>query len=224
VGYTTTFDGLIHCYRVESAMAGQFLKAIYLDENADAALAAFADWLTDQGDPRGEQIAELSSAVEEDLAVFWRLFALQAEHAEYLKQFAYTRRMKRNAKQARLLPDPVREVVGLPLGTEGAYFVGGLGFRGQEDDASVIDHNKPPRGQPGLWCQWIPNEDGTAIVWDGVEKFYDYVRWLEYLIEHFLTPWGYLLNGRVDWQGEDRGDVGTILVRDNRVEPGPAMD
>jgi uncharacterized protein (TIGR02996 family) len=223
VGYTTTFDGQFDCYRVESEMAGQFLKAIYLDDNADTALAAFADWLTDQGDPRGQQVAGVSVAVAEDLVAFWRLFGLQLEHAAYLRQFSYTRRMKRDARKALHMPDPRRVAVGLQLGKEAAYFVGGQGHRGQDRDDSIRDYNKPPAGQPGLWCHWVPNADGTAIVWDKGEKFYSYVEWLEYLIEHFLRPWGYLLNGRMDWEGQDPDDVGTILVRDNRVEPGPAM-
>jgi len=221
VGYTTTFDGQFDCYRVESGMAGQFLKAIYLDDNANAALAAFADWLTDQGDPRGEQVASLCG--DFDVGSFWRLFGLTPEHAAYLKQFNCTRRMRRDPAKVLLLSDPIRAAVGLPVGEEGEYFVGGGGDFGQAHDDSILDYNKPPGAQPGLWCKWRPNEDGTAIVWDGGEKFYDYVAWLEYLIGHFLEPWGYVLNGRMDWQGEQDDDCGTILVRDNQVEPGPLM-
>ena len=81
----------------------------------------------------------------------------------------------------------------------------------------MTDSNKPPTGQPGLWCQWTPNDDGTAIVWDGGEKFYDYVAWLEYLVKNFLKPWGYVLNGTVNWSGEDQGDVGKIVAKDNKV-------
>ncbi len=224
MGYTTTFEGQFDCYRIESEMAGQFLKAIYLDDNAAAALAAFADWLTDQGDPRGEQVAKLCGKIAvgpgEGVA-FWRLFGLTPEHAAYLKQFNDTRRMRRDPAKARLLSDPIRIAVGLPVGEEGEYFVGGKGDGGQDEDDSILDYNEPPGDQPGLWCGWRPNEDDTAIVWDGGEKFYYYVEWLEYLIERFLAPWGYLLNGRMDWQGEEDDDRGTILVRDNRVEPGP---
>ena len=140
---------------------------------------------------------------------------LAPEHAEYLRGFADTRRMKRDPQIVARLEDPVREEAGLPIGHDGAYFVGGEGMAGQGRDASILDYNRPPTGQPGLWCQWIPSEDGTAIEWDGGEKFYDYVEWLEYLIEHFLAPWGYVLNGRVDWEGEDRG---AIFVKNNIVK------
>lgn len=78
--------------------------------------------------------------------------------------------------------------------------------------------------QPGLWCQWVPNDEGTAIVWDEGEKFYSYVEWIEYLIAHFLAPWGYKLNGEVRWVGEDSSDRGIILVADNVVKVGIAKD
>jgi hypothetical protein len=54
-------------------------------------------------------------------------------------------------------------------------------------------------------------------MWNGAEKFYYYVKWLEYLIEHFLAPWGYVLNGTVTWQGEEGEDQGTITLADNDV-------
>lgn len=73
-------------------------------------------------------------------------------------------------------------------------------------------------GQPGLWCQWIPTDDGTAIVWDEGEKFYNYKEWIEYLIQHFLAPWGYVLNGVVQWAGESRGDIGLIKIVNNDVQ------
>lgn len=75
----------------------------------------------------------------------------------------------------------------------------------------------PHKGMPGLYCQWIPNKDGTAIVYDGNEKFYDYVEWIEYLINKFLKPWGYVVNGEVYWQGDKVGDVGLITVKNNEV-------
>jgi hypothetical protein len=142
---------------------------------------------------------------------------LTAEHAAYLKKFSDSRRMKRDSEKAAKLPDPEREAVGLPVSHEGAYFVGGYGYMGQDGDGSVLDHNAPPVGQPGLWCQWVPTEDGDGIEWDEGEKFCSYVEWLEYLIEHFLKPWGYVLNGEVSWRGEDFYDVGTITVEDNEV-------
>jgi hypothetical protein len=132
---------------------------------------------------------------------------------EFLTKFAETRRMKRDPKKI------AQQFGGTPeqYGVEGEFFVGGLGFAGQNDDASVLEHNYPPITQPGLWCQWAPNEDGTAIVWDGGEKFYDYVAWLEYIVKNFLMPKGYSITGDVIWQGEDTGDVGVISVKANKI-------
>lgn len=143
---------------------------------------------------------------------------LTLNHQNYLKAFAETQRMKRDPKKAELLQDRVRLSVELPIGIEAGYFVGGTGMMGQDKDISVTDRNYPPEGQPSLWCQWTPTDDGYGIQWDGGEKFYKYTEWLEYLIEHFLKPWGYVLNGNVSWQGEDSTDSGVIYVKDNQVE------
>lgn len=74
-------------------------------------------------------------------------------------------------------------------------------------------------------CGWIPTPKRDGICWDGSEKFYEYITWLEYTIEHFLEPWGYILNGEVDWCGEGvvgvginrRNDCGKIIVTDNAI-------
>lgn len=141
---------------------------------------------------------------------------LSAEHKAYLDAFNGTRRMKRNA--AKLGPDSLREAAKLPAGKEGGYYVGSTRDYGQGRTPDVIDYNSPPEGQPSLWCQWVPNESGTAIVWDDGENFYSYVEWIQYLIDHFLEPWGYVVNGAVEWVGEDHDDLGRILVTANAVE------
>jgi hypothetical protein len=146
---------------------------------------------------------------------------LADNHRRYLKAFANTRRMARKGTSEEMPLDPVRLAVRLPVGVQGAYFVGGDGPFGQDHDDSIIDYNKPPQGQPGLWCQWTPNVDGTAIVWDCGEKFYDYVEWLEYIVTHFLTPWGYSLSGEVEWQGEDYDDIGKIIANGTIISVHP---
>lgn len=144
---------------------------------------------------------------------------------EYLTKFSKTRRMDR---------------------TNGPYFVEGSGFYGQGHDSDVRNHNKPPVGQPGLWCQWVPDELGTRLQWDGGEKFYDSVEWMQYLIDHFLRPYAiaagsipgaalartneptfagftfnHVLNGVIDAQGESDDDTWHLVVENNvarRVE------
>jgi hypothetical protein len=162
---------------------------------------------------------------------------LKPEHAQYLQAFQSTRRMCRLTKSDLAaggmkestatqpcddLPDPVRVAVGLPVGPEGAYFVGGGGFAGQNYDESIINYNKPPEGQPGLWCLWEPNEEGTTIRWNGsniidLSSSYEYTSWIRYLIDHFLVRWGYILNGEVEWRGDEWTDLGKIEVKNNRV-------
>lgn len=70
---------------------------------------------------------------------------------------------------------------------------------------------------PGIWCQWEPTEDGKELKWDENEKFYNYVEWLQYIINNIVKPKGYVLNGSVEWVGEERGDYGLIEVKDNVV-------
>lgn len=125
---------------------------------------------------------------------------------EFLTRFNETRRMARNVEG---------------FGIEGEFYVFGKGSFGQDNEPNVIDFNKAPRTQPGLWCQWTPSSDGKGIEWDGGEKFYAYTEWLVYLIHKVLAPNGYVLNGTVQWQGEDTGDVGEIIVEDNRVYTEP---
>lgn len=150
---------------------------------------------------------------------------LTASHAAYLRKFAATRRMKRvNVEEGignREIAPPQAEEglhkeVGLPWGIEGEFYVDHESWS-SEGDETVIDHNTPPSTQPGLWCQWVPGEDGSTIVWDGGEKFYDYVEWLQYIVDNFLKRWGYQLDGEVDWQGEDGDDFGKIVAKGNAI-------
>ena len=128
---------------------------------------------------------------------------LSQKDNEFLTKFSETRRMARN--------------VGPEYGIEGEFYVDGTGWAGQDSDTTVINYNKPPSTQPGLWCQWVPTDDGSELVWDGGEKFYNYVEWLDYLIDKILAPRGYTLNGECQWFGEERDDVGVIIVKNNIV-------
>jgi hypothetical protein len=112
---------------------------------------------------------------------------------------------------------------------KGPYFVDGSDSFGQGHDGDIRDYNRPGIGQPGLWCQWIPTEDGTEIEWDGGEKFYEATAWMEYIIDHFLSPTAvakdklpflqanHTVNGEIDADGEDSGDVWKLVVKNNKV-------
>lgn len=128
---------------------------------------------------------------------------LQPKIYQFLKLFSHTRRMARNVDEA--------------YGEEGEFYVFGKGICGQDHEENIIDFNTPPKTQPTLWCDFEPNEEGTAIQWNGKEKTYGDVEWISYLIKKILAPNGYVLNGEIEYQGEDTEDYGTIKVVDNEV-------
>jgi len=147
---------------------------------------------------------------------------LNPEEISYLTRFASTRRMLRS---------------------KGPYYVRGGGSWGQAAEPDILDSGRPSEDQPGLWCQWLPTDDGNAIVADEEsEKFYDADRWMLYLITTFLSPearivreladpvpgrdypeefahftFDHALNGVLDARGEYEDDVWRLIVRDNQV-------
>ena len=124
------------------------------------------------------------------------------ETAKLLKGLATTRRMKRNLSG---------------YGVEGEFFVGDTEDFGQRATPDVIDSNSPPSTQPSLWCQWLLQKDNQTIKWDEGEKFYGYIDWIKYLIDKILKPRGYFVSGEVEWFGDDREDLGKIIIKNNDV-------
>lgn len=205
MGYTTTFKGKFIISRVVDPKIDSFLTAIESDYSI---IPILADWLEEQQNEKS--IATRTCKTYQEIHNLFH--ALSPEHKDYLLKFSDTRRMKRDGRMAKALPDTIRISAKLPLGTQAEYFVGG-----DYNDYSIIDRNRPPVTQPSLWCQWIPNEDGSAIVWDQGEKFYDYIKWISYLVKHFLQPWGYFLNGKISYQGELKNDKGIISIENNII-------
>lgn len=144
--------------------------------------------------------------------------ALTKEVADYINTFSTTRRMKRDV--AKLPSIDINGNCGLfgtaNYGTEGEFFAS----TGDERNDSVIDYNYPPSTQPGLWCQWVIEDDGASLVWDGGEKFYNYAEWLEYVITNFIAPAGSVCNGNITWQGEESDDMGMLRVINNELKVG----
>jgi len=151
----------------------------------------------------------------------------------FLDYLAGTRRMQRDPQK---LMEIYKGEHGWPFaidktnpeevyGYKGEYFIGET-----EGDGTIINYNlasgerlSPEERvgrikQPGLWLQWVLNDAGDELEWDGGEKFYNYVEWLEYLIEHFFEPFGVKLNGEIVWYGDDPDDRGKIVVIDNVVK------
>lgn len=80
-----------------------------------------------------------------------------------------------------------------------------------------IRHEWPTDVGIWIWCKWIPTEDWEGIEWSGAEKFYDYDRWLQYIIDTYLLPRGINTTGEVKYSWEDIDDVGKLKVIDNKV-------
>jgi hypothetical protein len=149
---------------------------------------------------------------------------LQPEQIAYLQRFLEIRRIAWSVDYIDALPDSLREAVGLPPGPEGAYFVG-LSFEELKVDVwqplvrdQKLHQNKPPQGQPRLWCAWKLDEDGVTFRYTDEQELYFCYAWLQYLIEHFFTPWGYEVDGEITWQGDDEADRGTIIVGKSHIE------
>ena len=134
---------------------------------------------------------------------------LNEKELTYFKKFATTRRMDRR---------------------KGPYFVAGSNIKNAAENNDVIDYNKPPKTQPGLWCKWMPTEDGKALKWNGYERFYAPREWLDYVIAHFLGQepvarmiepqefyflQGHTLNGTIKMQSA--GKESYIVVTNNIV-------
>lgn len=137
---------------------------------------------------------------------------------KFINDFATVRHMVRDPEKVKeLYPDWENRCFNGNgnLGVECEFFIPNTINFGQNHDETIIHYNYPPKTQPGLWCQWIIEDN--ALVWDGNEKFYNYIEWLEYLIKNFFEPCGYKLNGTVEWYGEERSDFGQICVENNNV-------
>ena len=97
-------------------------------------------------------------------------------------------------------------------GIEGEFYI-------VDDNLGVVDSSQPPRTQPELYLQWVIEErkGNFFLEWNGGEKFYEYIPWLEYLINSIFIPNKVILNGEVTWQGEDCSDIGLIQIKNNKI-------
>jgi hypothetical protein len=143
---------------------------------------------------------------------------LNEHEVNYLRKFANSRRYAR---------------------TSGPYQTETDSYRGPD----TVDYNDRADGQPGLWCDWEPSDDGTRISWNGTEKFYYADVWMRYLIDTFLRPdaalqgelaeprlgryyapefgrftFDHIVDGAIEAYGDDPSDVWTLRVVGNEVE------
>lgn len=99
-------------------------------------------------------------------------------------------------------------------GKEGEYFVGDVrDYPGGEE--ALLDISSPPFTQPSRWCHW--DLEGTKITWNGDEEFEKPVEWLQYLIKHFLDPWGIAVDGSAQLYCYITDNRKTLSVWDSRI-------
>lgn len=142
---------------------------------------------------------------------------LSEAEIKFLKQFADTR----HCQNATASPSTAQELYGV-----------GAPVRKACGTPQPVDINQPPEGIPSLYCQWVPNDQGTKIVWDGGEKFYEASAWLGFLVEHFLKPHSiasqieakkysflqsHTCSGTIYAQGEDPSDIWCLRVKNNQI-------
>jgi len=70
-------------------------------------------------------------------------------------------------------------------------------------------------GMPDSYCQWVPSDDGSSLAWDGGDTFYLAEEWMIYIVN--LLSANHTCNGTILADGEERGDVWKLIVKDNVV-------
>jgi hypothetical protein len=165
---------------------------------------------------------------------------VSSQLVNYINKFSNTRHMIRNPQLIKEeYPNWKDCVFNDDIGENGEYFVAHSKENpfGQNKDKSIIDYNRQPDSQPGLWCQWIiepvfPKDEinkerksfNAVLKWNGGEKFYNYINWLDYLITYFFAPCDYSLSGVVLAIGESKYDATYIVVSNNIIYTYNAME
>lgn len=78
------------------------------------------------------------------------------------------------------------------------------------------DYAKLNPEHPDSYLQWVPTQDGLGYCWNDGEKFYDYAEWLQWIIDNWFKPKKITLMGRINYQGEEIGDVGYLEVLEDQ--------
>lgn len=78
-------------------------------------------------------------------------------------------------------------------------------------------HFIPKEEQPGVYLDWMPNEDGTAIIANNTNSLSGYnAEWLVLLIKYVFAPRGYVLNGEVNME-DSEGNYWILGIENNEV-------
>lgn len=68
---------------------------------------------------------------------------------------------------------------------------------------------------PDTWCLW--QTDGK-VLYSSSGNAYDFEEWLRIIVEEIIVPRGYVLNGEVEWIGDDPDDRGKVVIKDNEIK------
>lgn len=165
--------------------------------------------------------------------------ALTDDEFYYLAAFAMNKRMRRHRAMLNFmitdgtLEDPFRNEVRLPLGMDGCWFVGNRGATFDEWDASVFNKEQPPRGMPGCWCSWMPQQDNRNNLVLSGKKEHHAIRWASILVTKLLAPqWninatGIITSTTAQQDGKIRTDIaiisgGSVITSHEKANVTPA--
>lgn len=71
---------------------------------------------------------------------------------------------------------------------------------------------------PSMHCDWRITSDSMGIEWNSREKFYQYVPWLQVIIDDFLLEMNIRTQGEVAYWGDGQfEDCGTIVVENSVI-------
>lgn len=134
-------------------------------------------------------------------------------YARYLGMFCEVPHWKRNEATCRLIKDPFRDAIGLPPGKYGEFVIGTKKF-----DSSVSS-KRPYKHHPSEFVPFAVNLDSEfkmTLNMVGSPRPSVLAKWTSYLLEKFIGPWGYNMNGYISW--DDDVTTGYVHVLNNVLE------
>lgn len=136
---------------------------------------------------------------------------LTKEQIEYLKIFAAVQHPQRHINLCIDIHDPIREAAGIELDSEGYNCLFGYNHEDITIKCPLINRND--------FCNWIPNDEGTHIIWNENCKFKgpEYFKWISHISLNILNQWNISIKGTVYYKGEERGDSGKLVAEKNTI-------
>ena len=97
-------------------------------------------------------------------------------------------------------------------------------FVGKRVGLEVVHNSGFRTPEYAVYMDWIISQNRKCLKWNGMEKFYGYVEYLQLLLDAIFIPLGYVLNGKIYYQGEDSPMsvswlYGTIILKHKKFKP-----